>query len=213
MRVITVARKPLSEPSVAANVLRHGTGALDVDACRIGFTSEADEAETKTKNQHTAFGSGPRNNQDVFGEIKTDRTDYNAPGRWPANLILQHLPGCRRRGTQRVHTNVSHYSYTRSGDFIGSIQSQPEKRHWSNRETVVAWECEPGCPVRGLEEQTGDLHVRGNRTPTRSGGGHGDTVNPGPAIEAQHHLRPELDIAGGASRFFKQVGGGSEECE
>jgi site-specific DNA-methyltransferase (adenine-specific) len=32
---IVLARRPLSEPTVAANVLRYGTGALNVDGCRI----------------------------------------------------------------------------------------------------------------------------------------------------------------------------------
>ena len=36
MIVITVARKPLSEGSVAANVLKHGTGGLNIDGCRVG---------------------------------------------------------------------------------------------------------------------------------------------------------------------------------
>ena len=30
-----LARKPLSEKTVAANVLKHGTGALNIDACRV----------------------------------------------------------------------------------------------------------------------------------------------------------------------------------
>src|SRR5207245_2429081 len=32
---IVLARKPLSGSSVAANVVEHGTGAINVDACRI----------------------------------------------------------------------------------------------------------------------------------------------------------------------------------
>src|SRR5215207_99431 len=38
---IVVARKPLSERTVAANVLRWGTGAINVDGCRVGI----DDAE------------------------------------------------------------------------------------------------------------------------------------------------------------------------
>jgi hypothetical protein len=33
---ICLARKPLSEKSIAANVLKWGTGALNIDGCRIG---------------------------------------------------------------------------------------------------------------------------------------------------------------------------------
>jgi len=32
---ITVARKPLSEKTVAANVLKHGTGGINIDGCRV----------------------------------------------------------------------------------------------------------------------------------------------------------------------------------
>lgn len=35
MRIITVARKPLSEGTVAANVLTHGCGSLNIDAVRV----------------------------------------------------------------------------------------------------------------------------------------------------------------------------------
>src|SRR5208282_5262779 len=50
---IVLARKPLSERNVAANVLRWGTGALNVDGCRIGFESESD-----LKAQDRAFTPG-----------------------------------------------------------------------------------------------------------------------------------------------------------
>ena len=33
---ICVARKPISEPSIAANVLKWGTGAINIDGCRVG---------------------------------------------------------------------------------------------------------------------------------------------------------------------------------
>ena len=84
---IVVARKPLTG-TVAANVLEHGTGALNIDACRIGFASEADEQESKTKNRHADFGTPPGGNA-VYGDFSmVARVNYNPPGRWPANVIL-----------------------------------------------------------------------------------------------------------------------------
>lgn len=83
---ICLARKPLSEKSVAANVLRWGTGALNIDESRVPFAGEDDEKESKTKNQHADFGSGPMTNK-VFGKFDKDRDNYDPPGRWPANLI------------------------------------------------------------------------------------------------------------------------------
>lgn len=82
---IIVARKPLIG-TVAENVLLHGTGAINIGDCRVPFAGESDEAESKTKNQHAAFGSGPMTNA-VYGRFTKDRGDYNPPGRWPANVI------------------------------------------------------------------------------------------------------------------------------
>ena len=66
-------RKPL-EGTVAANVLQHGTGALNIDGCRI----EGSGAYTN----HTAkVGNEPGWN----GQFTGERTENI--GRWPANLI------------------------------------------------------------------------------------------------------------------------------
>lgn len=35
-------RKPLSEKTVAANVLKHGTGGMNIDACRVKFSSDSE---------------------------------------------------------------------------------------------------------------------------------------------------------------------------
>jgi len=82
---IVVARKPL-KGTVAQNVLEHGTGGINVDGCRVGFVSDADEAESKTKNQHATFKSAPRQNR-IYGKDESPQRDYNPPGRFPANVI------------------------------------------------------------------------------------------------------------------------------
>lgn len=82
---IGLFRKPLIG-TVAANVMAHGTGAINVDVTRIPFVGEADEQETKGKNRHADFGSGPMTNR-IFGEYKADRENYDPPGRWPANVL------------------------------------------------------------------------------------------------------------------------------
>ena len=87
---ICVARKPLSESTVAANVLRWGTGAINVDAGRVGFQSPEDEAESKGKNRHADYGSGPCDNR-IYGadeRTRADQGNYDAPGRWPANACF-----------------------------------------------------------------------------------------------------------------------------
>jgi DNA modification methylase len=71
---IVLARKPLIG-TVAANVLAHGTGAINVDGCRI----ESDGGH-KREFQPT------NNERSVYGEQRGFQPT-NADGRWPANLI------------------------------------------------------------------------------------------------------------------------------
>jgi DNA modification methylase len=68
---ITMARKPLTG-TVAANVLEHGTGALNVDGCRV------DGESTVRPNNKASIGYG---GSDVPFSSGSDL------GRWPANLI------------------------------------------------------------------------------------------------------------------------------
>lgn len=74
---IVLARKPLSG-TVAANVLEHGTGALNIDGCRIA----TDETITATRN--VALGSSGAG---VFGAANVPGVYEQRPGgRWPANI-------------------------------------------------------------------------------------------------------------------------------
>ena len=73
---ITMARKPLVG-TVAENVLRYGTGGLNIDGCRVG-----DMVETWPKSRSYAPG------QFQPGHSGDTQSAGEAPaGRWPANLI------------------------------------------------------------------------------------------------------------------------------
>ncbi|WP_431792716.1 DNA methyltransferase [Microbacterium paraoxydans] len=89
---IIVARKPF-KGTVAANLLAHGTSAINVDACRIPFASDADRRESTEKNQHAKFGTKPGQNK-VYGDYsQTEMKDYDGTkGRWPTNIVLTHQP-------------------------------------------------------------------------------------------------------------------------
>lgn len=73
---ITVARKPF-KGTVAANVLEWGTGAINIDGCRIGGT-----VETWPKSRSYAPGQ-----IQPGGKGETQSTGKPPSGRWPANLI------------------------------------------------------------------------------------------------------------------------------
>lgn len=109
---IVVARKPLVG-TVAANVLAHGTGALNIDATRTAFQSEADRRESTEKNQHAKFGTKPGQNN-VYGDYSTTEIkDYDSTkGRWPTNVGLDEFTAAeldKQTGTNmsRGHTPSS----------------------------------------------------------------------------------------------------------
>lgn len=78
-----LARKPLIG-TVAENVLAHGTGALNVDACRV---------EAKGRPLIISLG-GPSSG--VYGwQLSNSRAAGTTDqGRWPANLVLSHADAC-----------------------------------------------------------------------------------------------------------------------
>ena len=79
---ITVARKPLVG-TVAENVLRHGTGALNIDGCRVP-TGKDDDIHTKNPNTCGGFGHAGAS---VYGDSVGAPMYDPSKGRWPANLI------------------------------------------------------------------------------------------------------------------------------
>lgn len=76
---IVVARKPLVG-TVAANVLAHGTGALNIDACRV---------ETNGEDRSARYADGaPGGTTAPFQNRGIKSAPWTAPdGRWPANVI------------------------------------------------------------------------------------------------------------------------------
>lgn len=79
---ICVARKPLVG-TVAANVLEHGTGALNIDACRVPTTAGDD---IFAKNPRTKGGFGHAGAA-VYGDSAGAPAYDPSAGRWPANVI------------------------------------------------------------------------------------------------------------------------------
>jgi site-specific DNA-methyltransferase (adenine-specific) len=78
---ITMARKPLMG-TVESNWREHGTGALNIDGCRVGT-----ESTLRTK----AGGSNQFPHEDDAWQPKTVQVGSDA-GRWPANLIHDGSP-------------------------------------------------------------------------------------------------------------------------
>lgn len=74
-------RKPCSEKTVAANVLKHGTGGINIDVSRIHGSTPVQKSASKG----VPFGCNY--------EAGTGR-EYGTQGRFPANLVFSHSPYC-----------------------------------------------------------------------------------------------------------------------
>lgn len=86
---IVVARKPLVG-TVASNVLKYGTGALNIDGCRVG--NNPGYKYNANRNGTTFHGTqGDRIKQNV--QKRGQPTVESTKGRWPANVILDKRAG------------------------------------------------------------------------------------------------------------------------
>ena len=84
---IVMARKPLSEKSIADNVLKHRTGGINIDGCRIEG-NEANGAERKTANRKSRSEDGVwTDNNSGMKQEDNHFADADPRGRFPANVM------------------------------------------------------------------------------------------------------------------------------
>lgn len=94
---VIVARKPL-RGTVAANVLAYGTGALNIDACRVGYQSEADYQKNAAFDRARSTGAA------AMASPNGPSRAGDRAGRFPANVVLDDTQAAeldRQSGTQR----------------------------------------------------------------------------------------------------------------
>lgn len=91
---IVMARKPLSEKSIAENVLKHGTGGINIDGSRITF-EDTKNAATNPKFRKENNYKMPEPGQESNGAVKftSSKNEYDTSGRFPANIIFDEEAG------------------------------------------------------------------------------------------------------------------------
>lgn len=84
---IVVARKPIAEKSVAENVLKYGTGGINIDESRVEHNEELKVGFMKTNREKGL-------NSTSYGGEKDNRTEdwTSTQGRFPANVIHDGSP-------------------------------------------------------------------------------------------------------------------------
>ena len=108
---IVLARKPLAEKTVARNVLAHGTGAINVDACRIAGDMSGGTWGAK---QTTSIGFHGGTEGSEY------RTQQNPSGRWPANVLLD----------QHAAAWVDEQSGATKGSGKQTVTARPRLESW-----------------------------------------------------------------------------------
>jgi site-specific DNA-methyltransferase (adenine-specific) len=195
---VVVARKP-PIGTVAANVLKHGTGALNIDASRIGSETLTYKARGMhgLTDQHFEHGDRPY----TRGLPNRDDPVTSAIGRWPANVIFTHAPECVRVGTRAdtfgggaKATSGFVTGYERGEGFVGQTVEVP------------VWACAPGCPVAALDAQSGV-----SRSAVRPPTGKDDRGVPGFTMRRLDDTARGHSDTGGASRFFTTTEYGEDD--
>lgn len=165
-----LVRKPLGESTVAKNVLKHGTGGLNIDASRIslkdGEVTHGSGAVMRSGVPYSQEGRGFNSDNERKGVPNVTSTQ----GRFPANFVLSHNEDCKLVGTKEVKAAGGDIkapeTSTRFKNTHQQTGTQPEwKAYGTNgKETVEAWQCTEGCAVKMLDEQSGVLKSRGEYT-------------------------------------------------
>jgi site-specific DNA-methyltransferase (adenine-specific) len=200
---IVLARRPLIG-TVAANVLTHGTGALNIDGARVDMGDEYDPTKVQRQQHSSGAIEGAFGAASLIGkEIAT----YKPGGRWPANVIFDTEAGAlldEQSGVSRDGVAVRRNG-VRGGEIgppgakaIGTSDMGYGGQGGASRFfTSIEWEPEIDAPFRyiakpskqernagldGLPEvvgkrtQDGGDDTRGRPTPTNQN--HHPTVKP-----------------------------------
>lgn len=121
---IVVARKPLIG-TVAENVLAHGTGALNIDGCRIGTEQRVAAS--------TSFAPCAGDRLGAPGTAEARRGTQGPPklyeGRWPGNVILDESQAeelDRQSGVLTSGANPTKRSSDKFRDVYGDFTGQAE---------------------------------------------------------------------------------------
>jgi DNA modification methylase len=183
---IVVARKPVSEKTIALNVAKWGVGGINIDGTRVGN----EEVTINT------FDNGAKPWGDAVGEAYTGRKSV---GRWPANVMFTHAEDCVEVGTA-VEIISNHNAP--QGTFAGGDPDRgSDTSEYRDYEVSTAiFECVEGCPVKEVNRQSG-VKKSGKPGVRTSDGFNAGVYGSGMGIKAGES-NGEYGDSGGASRFF-----------
>ena len=164
---VVLARKPLEKGlSIAENVLKWGTGGINIDGCRVNTNDNLAKNYNSIRKSDDEMGErgykmGFRQGKDSYAEA----TESTLLGRFPANLILTHHPECELKGLKKVGTGKDGgYNYEGNVYEVEGFvpKNSPNANSNYGQETIEHWECHEDCPIRIMDEQSGDKSKSNN---------------------------------------------------
>ena len=134
---MVLARKPLSEKSIANNVIKHGTGAINIDACRIegevkhpktmpDFRDQGEQSKAAIGVDKLSFGQTSNAKRKQLSDL--DLLD-NQRGRWPSNIMHDGSEQVQEIFPTTISTEVSrqrtHKGIWTAGELADTEQFMP----------------------------------------------------------------------------------------
>jgi site-specific DNA-methyltransferase (adenine-specific) len=196
---ICLARKPLSEKSVAENVLKHGTGGINIDGCRVGSENRTYKGSGKQPNKLNNHEKGATG----IGYMDGSGSDleYSVNGRFPANVIhdgseevLQGFPHTGNgNGGKPYNYSGKEYDNKETSMFNGDKPQAPSNFNDSGSASRFFYcakasksDRSEGCDnlndkhfqMRPFADEDSDKSVLKNRMNSKSGKNHHPTVKP-----------------------------------
>jgi len=193
---ICLVRKPLSEKTIVDNVLKHGTGGINIDDSRIKLQTEGEDSRLGGKGN---WKSDKMAKNVYEGGYKGEDVSSSPLGRFPSNVILSHHLECVCTGTTEIGSGENKKGTTPRSNKGFKLSGKNADRSNSivnyGKETIEKWECVDGCPVQMMDEQSGISKSSGGKPKSahswKGFNGESDTANLG-----------GLGDIGGASRFY-----------
>lgn len=142
-------RKPIIEATVAEQMLSTGTGGINIGGTRVKHSSPEDfekhkEQVERIKSQGGQWGDSWKNSSDLSGA-----SEVTTAGRWPANVVLSHTPGCKIVGFKTAAAPVIN-RFTDGMKPFGEGAGHPYEQSGGGEEEVGVYECADGCPAKAF---------------------------------------------------------------
>jgi DNA modification methylase len=193
---ICMARKPIEEKTITDNVLKYGTGGINIDGCRVGFTSENDKNNTL----NAKYTTDKDNKQSEDWGTKQIGNVSKEEGRFPANFIIECtcdevISGENNGLKKETFENYGNGEYGKKDGRKTQPTAKKIEGTWYKDTGDI--HTNPDCPCRLLDEQSGEgksvKRKKVSNTISKP------NIDFGGGIK---NIDNEYEDTGGASRFF-----------